>query len=133
MIDSIAQNVGWLFFLATLMAGTMHVTTVVLKLVWDQSAKGETVDVNDALIATAKTVTSWFKLVKSSWFATVCAVASFLLLWVYTDAGLFVSLGYSAMTYVIGGLLTPLMLRRLKPILAAKSSQVFSPVESIDS
>lgn len=132
-MNDFAQNVGWLLFLAMLMAMTGHVVYVVLKLVWDQGALGEVVDGTDALIATVKTVGSWLQLLKSNWLATVCAVAVLLLLWFSTEVGFYVSLGYAAMTYAIGGVFTPMILRRLKPIASSQSTPAPAPEKSSDS
>lgn len=131
-MNTLAENVGWLLFLAAALTGGFHLIAAVYKLTWDSGAKGETIDVYDALIATGRTVSSWFKLVKSNWSATVCAVATFLFLWVYTSTGFYVSLGYSAMTFIIGGLLTPMVLRRIKPF-AGNVNQAVTPDESFNS
>ncbi len=132
-MNDFAQNVGWLLFLALCMGMVSHLVYAIVVLVWRQGAIGEVVDGNDALIATAKTVGSWFKLLKSSWLATVCAVATLLLLWGTTEVGFYVSLGYAAMTYSIGGVIAPMILRRLKPIAASQTTQAPSPEKSSDS
>ncbi len=131
MID-FARNVGWLLSLGLVMALVGHIVFVVLKLIWDQGAIGEEVDSGDALIASAKTVGSWLQLLKSSWLATVCAVAVLLLLWGYTEVGFYASLGFSALTYAISGVLTPTVLNRLKPLAASQSAQAL-PEKSSDS
>ncbi len=132
-MNDFAQNVGWLLFLALCMVLVSHLVYTVVALVWNQGAIGEVVSGSDALIASAKTVGSWFKLLKSSWIATVCTVATLLLLWGTTEVGFYVSLGYSAMTYGISGMLVPIALRRLKPIAASQTSQAPQPEKSSDS
>ncbi len=130
MID-FARTAGWWLFVAACMGLTGHIVFTVLKLVWDQGAIGEEVDGRDALIASAKTVGSYLKLLKSSWFATVCTVAVFLLLCFGTEVGFYASLGFSVMSYAIGFIVFPMLLRRLKP-LASRTSQAV-PEKSSDS
>lgn len=131
-MNEFAEQVGWLLFLAASLTGGFHLIAAVFKATWDFGAKGETIDVYDALIAAGRAVTSWFKLVKSNWSATVCAVATFSFLWFYTGTGFYVSLGFAAMTFIIGGLLTPVMLSRIKPF-AGNVSQAPTPEKSFDS
>jgi len=130
-MDSYASIVGWWLFVALMSAMAGHLAYVVLRLTWDKATVGQDVVLWDILIAAAKTVGNWLQLLKSSWLATVCTVATFVVLWLFTDAIYYVSLGYAALTYAISGVITPAVVLRLKP-LASNSSQASSPEQSSD-
>lgn len=130
-MDTYASIVGWWLFVACISAMAGNVTYAVLRLTWDKATVGDDITAWDILIAAAKSVMNWVQFMKNSWLATVCTVAMFVVLWVFTSASFYVSLGYAALTYAIAGVITPAVAVRLKPK-ASRHPQASSPEQSSD-
>ena len=128
-----ADSLGWFLYLLLVMAFVTSSVTSIVKLVWTEGAEGKVVDSTDALMDIGKTCVCWIQHMKANRWASVCAVAVFLLMSTSSSVSVYASLGYSSIAYAISGFLTPILIRRLKPLAPVSTAQASSPVQSSDS
>jgi predicted phage tail protein len=129
----IAENLGWICFLLAIAAAAGAFSKGIFKVLWDESAKGNVVDTTDALIAMASIVMGWLQLMKSNWLATGCTVAVFFLTSGSTSVSVYASLGFSVMTFVVTGLLTPRLKRNVESLSETPARQTPQSDKSSDS
>lgn len=120
-MQAIAQQIGWLVFLATVMVSVGHVTKALIVLILSQAAQGQQVDSDDAFRAIIQIVESFFKLAYMRWLATVCSVATFSTL-MYMGLDGYSSFGFSVVTFVIAAIVTPKVMISIRRIASNVSS-----------
>lgn len=132
-MSKLAETIGWICFLLAVAAASGALVKGIFKLTWDESSKGNVVDTTDALIAMASVVMGWLQLMKSNWLATVCTVAVFLLTSGSSSVSVYASLGFSVMTFVVTGLATPRLKRKVESLSETPTRQTSQSDESSDS
>lgn len=133
LMTHFAEGLGWLLYLALVMTFVVNSVTSLVKLVWVESSEGKVVDSTDALIIIGKTCMCWFQHMRSNRWASVCAVAVFLLMSISSSVSVYASFGYSSIAYAISGFLTPYLIRRMKPLAPVSTVQASPPAQSTDS
>lgn len=113
-----AQYVGWLLTLAMVIVTVGHVTKALIVLVWREASENRQVSGDDAIRAVIRATLDVFRLLRQRWLATVCSVATLsTLLFMGVDG--YASFGFSAITFVIAGIVTPLLRRVVQPFVLA--------------
>jgi hypothetical protein len=113
-----AQYLGWLLTLATVIVTVGHVTKALIVLVWREASENRQVSGDDAIRAMIRATGDLLGLLRQRWLATVCSVATLSTLLLKGVDG-YASFGFSAITFVIAGLATPLAIRSVRPFVLA--------------
>jgi len=113
-----AQQIGWLLTLAMVIVTVGHITKALIVLVWREASENRQVSGDDAIRAMIRAIGDVFRLLRQRWLATVCSVATLSTL-LYLGVDGYASFGFSAITFVIVGLVTPLARRFVQHIVLA--------------
>lgn len=113
-----AQQIGWLLTLAMVIVTVGHITKALIVLVWREASENRQVSGDDAIRAMIRAMGDVFRLLRQRWLATVCSVATLSTL-LYLGVDGYASFGFSAITFVIVGLVTPLARRFVQHIVLA--------------
>lgn len=111
----LAQYIGWLLTLATVMMVVYHITKALIVLVWEQSAQFQQVGGDEAFRTMILALGDLLGLLKLRWLATGCSVAMMLTLLLMGVDG-YASFGFSAITFVIAGVATPSAMQFIRPM-----------------
>lgn len=114
-MNELVEQIGWLLFVAIAMVAVGYLTRGLILLTWDKGLEGKQVSSDDVIRSLIQGVVAAYKLLLQRILATVSSVAVLFLLLVQGVSG-YVSLGYAAMTFVIAGLATPVVMRVIQPI-----------------
>ena len=114
-MNELVEQIGWLLFVAIAMVAVGYLTRGLILLTWDKGLEGKQVSSDDVIRSLIQGVVAAYKLLLQRILATVSSVAVLFLLLVQ-GVSVYVSLGYAAMTFVIAGLATPVVMRVIQPI-----------------
>lgn len=112
-MENLSELIGWYAFLAAVLACTWYATTAFFRFVAHKGSVNEHVYFTDTVIAACTSInlrSTESKLVLG------CTVVVFLLIGACTPYSMFSALGYASITYAIGGIVTPMFMRKVKPL-----------------
>lgn len=112
-MQSLIEFIGWYAFLGAVIAGTSYSTKAFYSFVVNKASCNENVYFTDTLIASFATV---YQLISRNLLVSACTISVFILVSVTTKYSIFAAFGYASITYAIGAIITPLIMRAVKPL-----------------
>lgn len=118
------ESIGWYSALAALISLAAYASKSFLRFVLDKGAEGEQMYLGATLLASLRGL---HRVIARTKLASVCSLATLILIAAATESTFFVALGYATIAYAVGGLATPRLMQEVNPLAEASNASAIEP------